>query len=111
MTTTPNQQYLRIYLATWDHKHGQDISAHTTNDGAFKQCVKWARETLEEWTCFCEDERTVLHYEEMNDEELVGEWGELTGYSEFFKVDSLSLNEDEPCEKEKWIADTSHIGA
>ena len=68
MTTTPNQQYLRIYLATWDHEHGQDISAHTTN-------------------------------------------GELTGYSEFFNVDSLSLNEDEPCEKEKWIADTSHIGA
>ena len=84
-----------IYLAQWDHKHGQDISAHTTHDGAFKQCVEWARETLEEWLPYL-DERATLYYEEMGDKELISEWGEITGYAEFFKVDSLALNKDCP---------------
>ena len=82
-----------IYLAQWDHKHGQDISAHTTNDGAFKQCVEWAREALGEWIPYADD---AEEYSNMNDEELVANWGEITGYTEFFNVDSISLNNDCP---------------
>ena len=86
-----NQQ--QIYLAQWDHKHGQDISAHTTHDGAAKQCVEWARDALEEWMPYAPDGE---EYSSLNDEELVANWGEITGYTEFFKVDSLLLNKDCP---------------
>jgi len=98
----------QIYLAQWDHKHGQNISAHTTHDGAFKQCVEWARETLEEWLPYANNAEECA---KLNDKDLIANWGEITGYTEYFNVDSLSLNEDEPDEKETWIADTSHIGA
>jgi hypothetical protein len=107
MTTTSNQQYLRIYLATWAHKHGQDISAHTTEVGAQKQLVAWARETLEDWMWPNENHP----YTEYTDEDLIGNWGEISGDTEFFTIQELALNEDESYEKEKWVADTSHIGA
>ena len=94
---------MSIFLAVWDHKHGVDNSAHTTERGAFKRCVEWARDTLHEW----QDESC----DELSDEELFDAWGEITGFTEFLSIKTLHLHHDSPDEKEKWVADTSHIGA
>ena len=94
---------MSIFLAVWDRKHGVDNSAHTTERGAFKQCVEWARDAHKEW----QDES----FDELSDEELFDSWGDITGFTEFFSVKKLRLHSDPPDEKEKWIADTSHIGA
>jgi hypothetical protein len=81
-----------IYLAVWDHKHGVDNSAHTTERGAFKQCIEWARNVLKEW----QDES----FNELTDEELFDNWGDITGFTEFFSVKRLHLHKDVPDERE-----------
>ena len=98
---------MSIFLAIWDHKHGQDVSVHTTRKGAQKQLIAWARDALEGWTWPNENHP----YTEYTDKDLIGNWGEITGDSEYFRIDETLLNEDEPDEKEMWITDTSHIGA
>ena len=103
MPAIPKKKQQTIHLAVWDHKHGLDMSAHTTEKGAFKQCVDWAREALEEW----QDDS----YKSYTDEDLYSSWGDITGFTEFFRVDTVLLNEDAADEKEEWVADTSHIGA
>ena len=79
----------KIFLALWDHKHGQDMSAHTTEQGAFNQCVQWARGTVEEW-----EERSwqkVGGIAELSDKELFSSWGDITGHTEFFTIEVLDL--------------------
>ena len=85
MPAIPKRQQ-SVYLAKWDHKHGQDISAHTTEDGAYNQCIQWARDTLEDWGGDL--------YENISDAELFSNWTEITGYNEFFEVDELPLHDD-----------------
>jgi len=72
-----------VYVAQWDHKHGQDISIHTTEDGARKQLAAWARGALEDW----EDDS----YKDVNDEDLLNNWSEITGETEFFSVEDHLL--------------------
>ena len=94
----------RIYLAVWDHKHGQDVSAHTTENGAAKQCTLWAREALEDWLT----REEVDYHENLSDDELLRHWPEISGDTEFFRVDEVQLHEEE---NEEGSVDTSHIGA
>jgi hypothetical protein len=79
-----------IYLAVWDHKHGQDVSAHTTENGAFNQCVQWARCTVEEWEA--RSWQKVGGIAELSDEELFNSWGDITGDTEFFRVEPTQLH-------------------
>lgn len=95
-----------IFLAVWDHKHGQNVAAHTTENGARKQLVAWARDALSDWLDYGDKD-----YAKMSDSDLLDNWGEISGYTEYFEVQGVLLNEDAPEEKEKWVADTSHIGA
>tara|TARA_Y100001970_G_scaffold52693_1_gene66615 strand:- start:5996 stop:6322 length:327 start_codon:yes stop_codon:yes gene_type:complete len=104
-----------IYLAVREHKHGVDNSAHTTETGAKKQLAAWARETLDDWHIdgkqyssldVCGEEHPTFE-----DDALIEAWPELTGETEFLRVEMLHLHHDEPSEKENWTADTSHIGA
>jgi hypothetical protein len=81
-----------IFLAVWDHKHGQDVSAHVTEDGAQKQLVIWARENLEEWVYPKDDWDN--YYTGLNDGALIKAWPEVTGNTEFFRVDEVQLHED-----------------
>ena len=80
----------KVFLALWDHKHGQDMSAHTTEEGAFNQCVQWARETIEEWEDFPDEDETS--YAELSDEDLFNSWGDITGHTEFMMIETLDLN-------------------
>ena len=107
MPVIPKKKQQTIHLAIWDHKHGQDVSAHTTEDGAQNQCIEWAREAIDEWATKEEQD----YYTNMNDSDLLGDWGEISGYTEFFEVRAVLLHEDMPNEKKEWAADTSHIGA
>jgi len=77
-----------IFLAVWEHKHGQDVSAHTTEDGAQKQLVAWARDSLEEWTWPKENHP----YTDYTDEDLIGSWPEITGETEFLRIDETLLH-------------------
>ena len=95
-----------IYLAVWEHKHGVDNSAHTTEAGAKKQLAAWARETLEDW-----GSSSLVKCDSLTDTQLWQAWSEITGETEFMSVKMLHLHHAEPSEKENWTADTSHIGA
>ena len=92
MPAIPKKQASQtIFLATWDHKHGQDISAHTTEPGAFQQCVEWMRETLDEWVPFyAQDDDHCTGG--MTDEELFESWGDVTGGNEFMTVQPIDLH-------------------
>ena len=79
----------KVFLALWDHKHGQDMSAHTTEEGAFNQCVQWARGTVEEWEGFADG--ATIYYAELSDKELFNSWGDITGHTEFLTVEALDL--------------------
>tara|TARA_R110000824_G_scaffold67377_9_gene174620 strand:+ start:5871 stop:6185 length:315 start_codon:yes stop_codon:yes gene_type:complete len=98
-----------VYIAMWDHKHGTDMSAHTTYDGAFKANVAIARENLPDWCDWVGGAPNTTEYDSFTDEELLECWGEITGYTEFFKVEDLELHSEDT--KKEWVVDTSHIGA
>ena len=93
-----------IFCAVWEHKRGQAVSAHTTREGAFKQCVTWARNELTSEARYSKTDHRVL-----SDSDLIESWPEITGDTEFIHVNELLLHKDE--EKETQIVDTSHIGA
>ena len=78
-----------IFCAVYEHKHGQAVSAHTTKEGALKQCVTWARDQLNWRECYDE-----ASYVDLNDSDLIGSWPEITGDTEFFHVNELPLHED-----------------
>jgi hypothetical protein len=80
----------KVFLALYDHKHGQDMSAHTTEQGAFNQCAQWARNGLQDmWNSLTSEE--YKSYSEMSDDDLVACWSKLTGWTEFFKIENLNV--------------------
>ena len=80
-----------IYLAQWDHKHGQDVSAHASEDGAFEQCVAWMREHFDEWRGFLDPDEEE-HYKSLKDTDLFSAWSEITGHTEFMSVVPIALH-------------------
>mgnify|MGYP005829867455 CR=1 FL=1 len=78
-----SKTYETVWLAKWDHKHGEDISIHTTEDGARKQLVTWARGVLEDW----QDDS----YKNVSDKDLLDNWPEITGETEFLFVEDHIL--------------------
>ena len=88
MPAIPNKKTSEtVWLAKWDHKHGEDISIHTTEEGAGKQCATWAREALEDWATPEEFE----FYNNLTDDDLIAHWPELTGETEFLFVEDHAL--------------------
>ena len=75
----------QIHLAFWDHKHGTDVSAHKSYGGAFLQCVQWAREALEDWG-------ETHNYTNYTDSELINRWTQISGNTEFFKIEKIELH-------------------
>jgi len=71
-----------VWIATWDHKHGVDLSVHNTEEGAAKQCAAWARGALEEWAT----PEELEYYNNLTDDDLISHWGEISGETEFFEV-------------------------
>ena len=91
-----------IYLAKHDHKHGMDVTAHTTEEGARKWCISIMREDLEERGS------NSLH---LTDDELWKSWSIISGETEFFSVKATRLYDMPAPSSEKYLVDTSHIGA
>jgi hypothetical protein len=84
-----------VWVAKWEHKHGEDISIHTTEEGARKQLVAWARGTLDEWHIdgkqyssldVCGEEHPTF-----DDDALIKAWSELTGETEVLYVEDHIL--------------------
>ena len=76
-----------VWLAKWDHKHGEDISIHTTEEGAGKQCTTWARQALEDWAT----PEELEFYSDLTDDDLIAAWPEITGETEFLFVEDHIL--------------------
>ena len=77
-----------VWAAKWEHKHGEDISLHTTEEGAGKQCALWARQALEEWAT----PEELSFYNDVADDDLLARWPELTGETEFLFVEDHVLH-------------------
>jgi|TARA_Y100000310_G_scaffold62254_1_gene57573 hypothetical protein len=74
-----------VYLVVWDHKHGRDLSVHKTLDGARAQRLEWMKDALLEWN---DDD-----WNDIPDSELHLHWPEISGYTEFFSIEGLELND------------------
>ena len=83
-----------VWAAKWEHKHGEDISLHTTEEGARKQLVAWARETLDGWHIDGKQYSSLDWDQEhptFDDDALIEAWPELTGETEFLYVEDHIL--------------------
>ena len=104
--TTPRT----VWVAKWEHKHGEDLAIHTTEEGARKQLVAWAREALDDW----QDESC----KNVSDHDLVANWREITGETEALYVEDHVLygaeewNEASKAKEniEKWQVDDAMYG-
>ena len=76
-----------VWVAKWEHKHGDDIAIHATEEGAGKQCATWAREVLGEWAT----PEELSFYNDLTDDDLIAAWPEITGETEFLYVEDHIL--------------------
>ena len=72
-----------FWLLVYDHKHGHDLSLYSSHSKARNAGTALMRDTAEEWG---ED---VSH---LSDDDLWEVWTELSGDTEFFSVQQLSLD-------------------
>jgi hypothetical protein len=80
-----------IYVALWTHEQGQEISVHTTKDGAYEQCIAWANESLNKKEDVGQQINEFVNY---TNSELCANWCEITNYTEFLRVDITKLHYD-----------------
>jgi hypothetical protein len=85
-----NQQ--TYYLAIWDNYNGNGMNylLFPTYDAAFAQTAKWARNALEDWWSSME-EKEIIHYRSLSNEDLMECWGDITGQTEYFEVQPMQL--------------------
>ena len=76
-----------VYLAEYEHKHGNDYSVHTTQEGA----QNWFRDIVSDWKSEFLDADDEYPYNEFSLDELIESWGEVTGHTEFFNIHELEL--------------------
>jgi hypothetical protein len=76
-----------VYLAEYEHKHGNDHSIHTTHEGA----QNYFRDIVSDWKAEFLDEDDSDPYNEYSLDELIESWGEITGHTEFFNIYELEL--------------------
>jgi len=56
---------IKIYVVTYTHKHGVDVSSFRTEGGALRAACNLAQERAEEW----DDEKALAEYEQESDEQ------------------------------------------
>jgi len=78
-----------VYLAEYEHKHGNDYSIHTTHEGA----QTWFRDIVRDWKSEFFDPDGEEPYNEYSIDDLIDCWGEVTGHTEFFNIHELELQE------------------
>jgi hypothetical protein len=72
-----------FFLLVWDHKHGYDLSLHSTHARARREGARLMRETAEEW-----GEDVSL----LSEDDLWNTWTEISGETEFFSIQNLTVN-------------------
>ena len=72
------------YLLVWDHKHGHDYGLFTSVERARTEGIKTMRETLDEWN---------EEHSEYTDEELWLAWPDISGGTEYFSIEEISLED------------------
>jgi hypothetical protein len=76
---------MNVFILKHDHKHGADITVHSSYDGARFYGNHLMREMTAEWG---EDEAAQL-----SDDELWSAWTELSGETEFFSIEEHSVRD------------------
>ena len=87
---------MKVFLAVWKHKHGEDLSLHRSVETARAQLAEWGREALYDWLWAGNDEeaeRLKRHYDGFSDKTLVARWSNITGDNEFMTVEELDLQD------------------
>ena len=72
-----------FWLLVYDHKHGHDLSLYSSHAKARTAGTALMRDTAEEWG---ED---TSH---LSDDDLWGAWTGLSGDTEFFSIQQLSVD-------------------
>jgi len=76
-----------IFLAEYNHKHGDDYSVHTTEEGA----QNWFRGIVSDWKEEFIDSGDEDPYNDYSLDDLIDCWGDVTGHTEFFNIHELEL--------------------
>ena len=66
-----------VWVAKWEHKHGDDIAIHATEE--------WARTVLEDFDDW------EGRYAALSDVALIEKWSDITGETEFLYVEDHIL--------------------
>jgi len=74
-----------VWVAKWEHKHGDDIAIHATEEGAQKQLVVWAHAALEDFDDW------EGRYAALGDDDLIEKLSDNTGETEFLYVEDHIL--------------------
>jgi len=74
-----------VWVAKWEHKHGDDIAIHATEEGARKQLVAWTRAAIEDFDDW------EGRYAALSDDALIEAWPDITGETEFLYVEDHIL--------------------
>jgi hypothetical protein len=75
-----------VWVAKWEHKHGDDIAIHATEESARKQLVAWTRTALEDFDDW------EGRYAALSDDALIEAWPDITGETEFLYVEDHILH-------------------
>ena len=87
MPAIPNKKtFETVWVAKWEHKHGDDIAIHATEESARKQLVAWARAALEDFDDW------EGRYATLSEDALIEKWSDITGETEFLYVEDHVLN-------------------
>ena len=75
---------MKVFIATWDHKHGTDLSVHREYEGAKGALRQWAKDSLEElsWDNY-EDPSFVKWSTDLDG--AINNWPEISG-GEYMEV-------------------------
>lgn len=72
-----------FHLLVWDHKHGHNLSLYSSHTKARNAGIALMRDASEEW---------AMDTSHLSDDDLWNSWTELSGESEFFSIEQLSVD-------------------
>ena len=76
-----------VWVVSYDHKHGLDISIHKTQEGAERWAIGLVERYREDFS------GPESEFTRMTNEQLLTYWTEYTGENEFIFVEKYLLNE------------------
>jgi hypothetical protein len=87
----------KIWLAKYDHRHGEDLSAHRTREGALARIAAWASEWIEDVPAARDPAKYLAIKSLIADPDghrtLLFAWREYTDGCEDMNLEELEINE------------------